>query len=253
MNDHDMVMLAVRLVEAAAAEILKVQEAGFTVQSKQDHSPVTLADMRAEKIITEGLRAATPDIPVIAEEEVSGGKHTAGGAEFWLVDPLDGTREFAAGRAEYAVNIGLVRDNKVVLAAVAAPAAHEVYYGIVGTGAWKKSPAGTHPISARKIPPEGLTIMASRHYKDDPELASYLAQFKIASVTNIGSALKFCALAEGRADFYPRLGRTMEWDTAAPQAVLEAAGGAVLTMDGKPMLYGKPGFENPHFCAWGKR
>ncbi|HQU05291.1 MAG TPA: 3'(2'),5'-bisphosphate nucleotidase CysQ [Acidocella sp.] len=253
MNNQSLVELAVRLAEAAAVEILAVRDAGFTVQSKDDTTPVTLADMRAEKVITAGLREATPYIPVIAEEEVAAGKITDPGAEFWLVDPLDGTREFAAGRPEYAVNIGLVRNGKVVLAAVAAPATHEVYYGIIGVGAWKKSAAGTAAISARKAPAEGLTIMASRHYQDDPELAAYLAQFKIASVTNIGSALKFCYLAEGKADFYPRLGRTMEWDTAAPQAVLEAAGGCVLTMDGAPMGYGKPGFENPHFVCWGRR
>ena len=253
MDNQTLVELAVRLVEAAAVEILAVQNAGFTVQSKADTSPVTLADMRAEKVITAGLRAATPHIPVIAEEEVAAGKVTAPGDEFWLVDPLDGTREFAAGRAEYAVNIGLVRGGKMVLAAVASPATHEVYYGIVGVGAKKRSASGTVAISARAAPAEGLTIMASRHYKDDPALATYLAQFNIASVTNIGSALKFCYLAEGKADFYPRLGRTMEWDTAAPQAVLEAAGGCVLTMDGAPMGYGKPGFENPHFVCWGLR
>jgi 3'(2'), 5'-bisphosphate nucleotidase len=253
MDNQSLVELAVRLVEAAAIEILAVRDAGFTVQSKDDTTPVTLADMRAERVITEGLRAATPQIPVIAEEEVAAGKVTHAGDEYWLVDPLDGTREFAAGRPEYAVNIGLVRNGEVVLAAVASPATHEIYYGIVGVGAWKKSPAGTHPIAARTAPPKGLTIMASRHYKDDPELAAYLAQFKIDSVTNIGSALKFCYLAEGKADFYPRLGRTMEWDTAAPQAVLEAAGGSVLTMDGSPLKYGKPGFENPHFVCWGKR
>jgi 3'(2'), 5'-bisphosphate nucleotidase len=253
MTDNELVELAVRLVADAAVEILAVQSAGFSVQSKEDHSPVTLADMRAEKVIVAGLRAAVPEIPVIAEEEVAAGKVTAPGAVFWLVDPLDGTREFAAGRPEFAVNIGLVRDGKVVLGAVASPATDEIYYGIVGVGAWKRSPAGTVPISARAAPAEGLTIMASRHYKDDPELSRYLDNFKIASVTNIGSALKFCALAEGRADFYPRLGRTMEWDTAAPQAVLEAAGGCVLTMDGAPMGYGKQGFENPHFVCWGLR
>jgi 3'(2'), 5'-bisphosphate nucleotidase len=253
MNDHDLMMLAVRLVEKAAAEILAVREAGFTVQSKDDATPVTLADMRAEQVITAGLRAAAPHIPVIAEEEVAAGRITAPTSEYWLVDPLDGTREFAAGRAEFAVNIGLVRHGRAMLAAVAAPAIHEVYYGIVGVGAWKKSSTGIAPIAARQAPPEGLTVMASRHYQDDPALAAFLAAHKIASLTNIGSALKFCALAEGKADFYPRLGRTMEWDTAAPQAVLEAAGGSVLTMDGQPMLYGKPGFENPHFCAWGKR
>jgi 3'(2'), 5'-bisphosphate nucleotidase len=252
MTDRDLMELAVRLAAAASVEILAVQRAGFSVQSKEDASPVTLADMRAEKVIVDGLRAAS-GTPVIAEEEVAAGKVTAGGEEYWLVDPLDGTREFAAGRPEFAVNIGLVRGGRAVLGAVASPATDEIFYGIVGVGAWKRSPAGTAAISARKAPPEGLTIMASRHYKDDPALAAYLSGYKIASVTNIGSALKFCALAEGRADFYPRLGRTMEWDTAAPQAVLEAAGGCVLTMDGAPMLYGKNGFENPHFLCWGLR
>jgi 3'(2'), 5'-bisphosphate nucleotidase len=203
-------------------------------------------------VITAGLRQAVADIPVIAEEEVAAGKVTAPGREFWLVDPLDGTREFAAGRPEFAVNIGLVRDGKVVLGAVASPATDEIYAGIVGVGAWKITGGQWTPIAARKSPAEGLTIMASRHYKDDPAMAAFLKNYKIASVTNIGSALKFCLLAEGRADFYPRLGRTMEWDTAAPQAVLEAAGGCVLTMDGAPMGYGKAGFENPYFLCWGK-
>jgi 3'(2'), 5'-bisphosphate nucleotidase len=252
MTDNDLIELAVSLVSDAAAEILAVQSAGFSVQEKKDSSPVTLADMQAEKVIVAGLRAGS-SIPVIAEEEVAAGKVTAPGEEFWLVDPLDGTREFAAGRPEFAVNIGLVRNGKAVLGAVASPATGEIYYGIVGVGAWKRAAGGVKTISARRAPPEGLTIMASRHYKDDPALAAYLDQFTIASVTNIGSALKFCALAEGKADFYPRLGRTMEWDTAAPQAVLEAAGGCVLTMDGAPMGYGKKGFENPHFLCWGLR
>jgi 3'(2'), 5'-bisphosphate nucleotidase len=252
MTDNDLMELAVTLVADAAAEILAVQRAGFLVEEKKDSSPVTLADMRAEKVIVEGLRAGAK-IPVIAEEEVAAGKVTAAGAEFWLVDPLDGTREFAAGRPEFAVNIGLIRNGRAVLGAVASPATAEIYCGIVGVGAWKRSAGGTESISARRAPPEGLTIMASRHYKDDPALAAYLDQFTIASVTNIGSALKFCALAEGKADFYPRLGRTMEWDTAAPQAVLEAAGGCVLTMDGAPMGYGKKAFENPHFVCWGLR
>jgi len=253
MTDHELCDLAVRLVGLAAAEILDVQRAGFQVDAKADSSPVTIADMRAEKVIVDGLRAAVPDIPVIAEEEVAAGRITQPGEAFWLVDPLDGTREFAAGRSEFAVNIGLVRGGRVVLGAVASPATDEIYAGIVGVGAWKLAGGVKTPISARAAPPAGLTIMASRHYKDDPALAAFLADYKIASVTNIGSALKFCALAEGKADFYPRLGRTMEWDTAAPQAVLEAAGGCVLTLDGAPMLYGKKGFENPHFLCWGQR
>jgi len=251
MTDKELLDLAVRLVGLAAVEILEVQKAGFAVDKKSDHSPVTIADTRAEKIITAGLRQAAADIPVIAEEEVAAGKITEAGATFWLVDPLDGTREFAAGRPEFAVNIGLVREGRVVLGAVASPATHEIYAGIVGVGAWKIVGGVWHPISARPAPAEGLTIVASRHYKDDPAMAVFLADYNIASVTNIGSALKFCLVAEGRADFYPRLGRTMEWDTAAPQAVVEAAGGRVLTLDGAEMPYGKPGFENPHFLCWG--
>jgi len=250
MDDFALVELAVRLAEAAAAEILAIRQAGFSVQQKADHSPVTLADRRAEQVILQGLRAATR-IPVIAEEEVAGGKITEPGAEYWLVDPLDGTREFAAGRAEFAVNIGLVRNHQAVLGAVANPLLHEVHYGIVGAGAWKRSAAGISPISARRAPPEGLTVMASRHYRNDPKLAEFLSRYKIASLTNIGSSLKFCKLAEGLADFYPRLGRTMEWDTAAPQAVLEAAGGSTRTFDGRTLLYGKPGWENPGFLCHG--
>jgi 3'(2'), 5'-bisphosphate nucleotidase len=186
---------------------------------------------------------------------VAAGRMTAPGRIFWLVDPLDGTREFAAGRDEFAVNIGLVRDGVAVLGAVASPALHEIHCGIVGVGAWKISGADgvRHAIAARPAPAEGLTVMASRHYANDPELAACLGALKVAGLTNIGSALKFLRLAEGTADFYPRLGRTMEWDTAAPQAVLDAAGGSVVTREGAPLRYGKPGFENPHFFAHGVR
>jgi 3'(2'), 5'-bisphosphate nucleotidase len=190
---------------------------------------------------------------VIAEEEVAAGRITAPSARYWLVDPLDGTREFAAGRDEFAVNIGLIEHGAPVLGAVASPALGEVHFGIVGQGAWRRRAGVEAPIAARRAPPEGLTVMASRHYADDPRLAEFLAGYQIASLTNIGSALKFLRLAEGAADFYPRLGRTMEWDTAAPQAVLEAAGGCVLTPDGTPLRYGKPGWENPNFFAWGLR
>ena len=251
MDDTALVELAVRLAQAAAAEILSVRNAGFSVVQKADLTPVTLADTRAERVIVDGLRAAAA-IPVIAEEEVAAGRVTAPGGEYWLVDPLDGTREFAAGRAEFAVNIGLIRDGAPVLGAVASPMTGEVYYGIVGVGAWKRvAQDAPMPIAARPAPAK-LTVMASRHYADDPKLAAFLANYAIESITNIGSALKFCRLAEGLADFYPRLGTTMEWDTAAPQAVLEAAGGRVLTMDGEPLRYGKPGFENPHFLCFGK-
>lgn len=251
-NATDLLALAANLAEAAGQEILAVRAAGFTVDRKDDFSPVTLADTRAEQLIVAGLREATPDIPVIAEEEVAAGRIAEPGARFWLVDPLDGTREFAAGRDEFAVNVGLVVEGRAVLGAVGAPATGTVYAGIVGEGAWKRDAAGTVNIAARTPPAEGITVYASRHYADDPVLATFLARYKVAKLTNIGSALKFCRLAEGAADLYPRLGRTMEWDTAAPQAVLEAAGGRVLTLDEAPLRYGKPGFENPHFLCFGR-
>ncbi len=250
---HELLALAVRLADEAAALIREVRTAGFAVSAKQDESPVTVADTRAEALITAGLRAAAPDIPVIAEEEVAAGRITAPTARYWLVDPLDGTREFAAGRDEFAVNIALIAHGAPVLGAVASPALDELHFGIVGQGAWRRRGAVEERIAARAPPPDGLTVMASRHYADAPELAALLGQYKIAALTNIGSALKFLRLAEGAADFYPRLGRTMEWDTAAPQAVLEAAGGCVLTADGTPLRYGKPGWENPDFSAWGLR
>jgi len=250
---QELLALAVRLAEQAAEIIREVRAAGFVVAAKADESPVTVADMRAEALIVAGLRAAAPDIPVIAEEEVAAGRITAPAARYWLVDPLDGTREFAAGRPEFAVNIGLIENGVPVLGAVASPALDELHFGVVGQGAWKRRGGVETPITARHPPPEGLTVMASRHYADDPALAALLGQYKIAALTNIGSALKFLRLADGSADFYPRLGRTMEWDTAAPQAVLEAAGGAVLTADGQPLRYGKPGWENPGFNAWGLR
>ncbi len=253
MDDSALLDLAVGLAEQAAAAILEVRAAGFAVTAKADETPVTIADTRAEAIITAGLRAAAPQIPVIAEEEVAAGRITALGREYWLVDPLDGTREFAAGRAEFAVNIGLIRDGVAVLGAVASPALREVHFGALGQGAFRRRQGETTRISARKPPPAGLTVMASRHYAADPALAALLATYKIAALTNIGSALKFLRVAEGTADFYPRLGRTMEWDTAAPQAVLEAAGGCVLTAAGTPLRYGKQGFENPDFFVWGLR
>lgn len=248
---QELLALAIRLADEAATLIREVRAGGFAVSAKADETPVTVADTRAEALIVAGLRAAAPEIPVVAEEEVAAGRITKPAETYWLVDPLDGTREFAAGRDEFTVNIGLIINGAPVLGAVASPALHELHFGLAGQGAWRRRAGGEQRISARRAPPEGLTVMASRHYADAPELAAFLARYKIAALTNIGSALKFLRLAEGAADFYPRLGRTMEWDTAAPQAVLEAAGGAVRTEDGAALRYGKPGWENPDFCAWG--
>jgi 3'(2'), 5'-bisphosphate nucleotidase len=176
---------------------------------------------------------------------------TAAGPEFWLVDPLDGTREFSGGGDDFAVNIGLVRDGRPVLGVVGVPATGVIYGGIVGIGAWRQEHGRRSPIIARRPPAEGLTVVASRHHGDPASLEAFLAGRHVAQVVNFGSSLKFCRIAEGQADVYPRFGRTMEWDTCSPQAVLEAAGGVVTDLDGRPLRYGKPGWDNPHFVCWG--
>ena len=252
MDDDALLSLARALARQAGEAILAVRARGFDVRRKDDASPVTEADDASEAIIVRGLRAAAPDIPVIAEEEVAAGRITAPTEQYWLVDPLDGTREFAAGNDEFAVNIGLVRGGRAKLGVVGVPAMGESFGGIVGRGAWKWSRDGETPISARVPPGEGLTVLASRYHGNHARLEAFLAGRKIAKVINFGSAVKFCRLAEGVADLYPRFGRTMEWDTAAPQALLEAAGGTVRTLEGEPLLYGKPGWANPHFVCTGR-
>ena len=250
MTDAALLELAAGLVSRAADVILAVRARGFEVSRKPDRSVVTEADHASEVLIAAGLREAAPEIPVIAEEEFAGGAAAVASACFWLVDPLDGTREFAGGSDDFAVNIGLIRDGRVVLGVVGVPATGELFGGIVGRGAWKRQGGIERPVHARAVPPEGLTVLASRHHGDTARLEAFLAGRVVAKTVNYGSSLKFCRVAEGIADLYPRFGRTMEWDTAAPQAVLEAAGGSVRTMDGQALGYGKAGWENPHFvCA----
>lgn len=254
MDEDALLALAARLADQAAAAINAVRAAGFAVERKSDRSPVTEADRIAEALIVEGLRAASPHIPVIAEEEIEAGTApTDPGHRFWLVDPLDGTREFAAGRDNFTVNVGLVADGRALLGAVAIPATGEVFWGRLGGGAFKRDSAGTRPIAARPVPSEGVTVMGSHHYQDDPRMDRFLAGRRVARIVNIGSAEKFCRVAEGTADLYPRFGRTMEWDTAAPHAVLEAAGGTLRLLEGGgPLTYGKPGWENPGFVCEGR-
>ncbi|WP_426959609.1 3'(2'),5'-bisphosphate nucleotidase CysQ [Muricoccus radiodurans] len=252
MTDEELLDLAATLAERAAHAINAIRATGFAVDRKTDHSPVTEADRVAEALIVEGLRAATPGIPVVAEEEVAAGIAVSLAERYWLVDPLDGTREFAAGHDSFAVNVGLVAGDRAYLGAVAIPATMEIFAGVARAGiAWKRDAAGKHPIRARSLPDAGAVVLASRHHSDDPRLDRFLEGRRIAEVHKIGSAVKFCRLAEGAADLYPRFGRTMEWDTAAPQAVLEAAGGRVAAFDGAPLRYGKPLFENGPFLAQG--
>ena len=262
MDDTALLNLAADLARQAGAVILAVRARGFATESKSDLSPVTEADRAAEAVIVQGLRRAAPDLPVVAEEEVAGGFVADRADTFWLVDPLDGTREFAAGRDDFAVCIGLVRDGRVALGVVGVPAQGELFGGIVGPraaggGAWKRDGQGERAISCRRTPAAGADVIASRRFVSDPRTASFLAGHTVASVLHVGSALKFCRVAEGRADLYPRLGRTMEWDTCGPQAVVEAAGGAIHPVDADGHVlpdrlgYGKPGWENPSFLCRG--
>jgi 3'(2'), 5'-bisphosphate nucleotidase len=253
MDDAALLALAAELAARAGTEIMAIRKRGFQIDRKADQSVVTEADRAAEAIILAGLRRALPGCSVIAEEEASAGKIVAATPEFWLVDPLDGTREFSSGGNDFAVNIGLVRAGRPILGVVGVPATGEIFGGIVGSGAWRQKDGNRSPVVARMPPPAGLTVVASRYHGDQARLDGFLQGRPVAEVVNFGSSLKFLRLAEGKADLYPRFGRTMEWDTCAPQAVLEAACGSVETLEGQPLRYGKPGWDNPHFVCWGLR
>ena len=236
--------------------ILGVYHSDFAVRAKDDRSPVTAADEVAERAILAGLRRLTPDLPIVAEEEAAAGRiPVVGAGPFWLVDPLDGTKEFIKRNGEFTVNIALVVAGRPVLGVVHAPVPGKTWVGATLGGAVARLDQPDQPgraIAARLPPDEGLTVIASRSHNDPAALASWLAGRRVAAETSAGSSLKFCLVAEGLADLYPRFGRTMEWDTAAGHAVLLAAGGQVTTLDGAPLLYGKAGFENPHFVARGR-
>lgn len=241
----------VAIARAASAEILTIRDRGATVRTKDDSSPVTDADEAANQLIVTRLAAETPDIPIVAEESVADGDIPRIGDQFWLVDPLDGTREFVAGREEFTVNIALIESGRPTLGVVGVPVRDEFYLGIRGQGAWYAvGKQSRNAISTRPVPPSGPVAVATRSH-GNPETDAWLRKENITDTVRAGSSVKFCLLAAGKADVYPRFGRTMEWDTAAGHAVLAAAGGRVETLNGRELLYGKSGFENPHFIARG--
>jgi len=239
----------VAITRRAGDVIMAIYATDFAVQGKADASPVTAADEAAEALIVSALQALTPGLPIVAEEAMAAGADPVVGEWFWLVDPLDGTKEFIGRNGEFTVNIALVHHGVPVLGVVLAPALRRLFAGTQGQGAWLEDADGRRPIGCRAVPPEGLTVLASRSHADVAALDAFLADKRVAALANAGSSLKLCLVAAGEADLYPRLGRTMEWDIAAGHAVLRAAGGEVTTLAGLALRYGKPGFENPHFAA----
>lgn len=243
----------------AGREIMRIYRTDFDFDTKDDKSLLTEADGAAEAIILKRLAQADPELKVIAEESVAGGNLPEHGARFALVDPLDGTKEFVAKNGEFTVNIAIIEHGRAVMGVVYAPALERLWVAEGPSSAWyaKVSPAGPlpsarEPVRIRPAPAAGLTAVASKSHRS-PQTDTWLKQYNINELKGAGSALKFCLVASGEADVYPRLGRTMEWDTAAGQAVVEAAGGRVLTIDGAPLLYGKRerGYDNPDFVVYG--
>ena len=238
----------------AAAKAILDCRADHSVRIKADGSPVTPADEAAETIIREGLARLAPSLPVVSEEQ-SERQQPAAGVEYFLVDPLDGTREFIAGRDEYTVNIGLISDRAPTLGVIVAPALGLIWRGIVGRGAERlKLSTGQmsqpQPIHTRARPADELVVMVSRSHLD-AATQLYLDGLPHARRIACGSSIKFCRLAEGLADHYPRLGPTHDWDLAAGHAVLVAAGGSVTGRDGEALAYGTPELRIPAFVAWG--
>ena len=266
MPERDHKYLAQNLIPTvleAGKRIMTYFETPLDVATKSNNSPVTEADQVAEDLILRDLVRLFPDIPVVAEESLSRGACPKVEDIYFLVDPLDGTREFINQRPEFTVNIGLIENKHPVFGIILAPALGELYVTLAPDAVGRLDTVFTRSsidisdlqsVHCRQVNYEALHVLASRSHLDDETLA-YLDKFAVAGTVNAGSSLKFCRLAEGHADLYPRFGPTMEWDTAAGQAILQAAGGAVENLDGTPFLYGRvdQGFKNPGFIAWGRR
>lgn len=239
----ELIQSVIELVHQAGDAILPFWRADVAVTAKADDSPVTAADLAAHHVLVDGLTALDPSIAVLSEEDANIAQHVrAGWTRWWLVDPLDGTKEFISGSEEFTVNVALIEHGRVVFGVVSMPTRGRCYYGGAGIGAWRADGEQIKPIRVRTVVPAGesLTVVASRRHSS-PEQEALLAGLSEhlgeLTLTSVGSSLKFCLLAEGAADCYPRLAPTSQWDTAAAQGVLEGAGGVVLQLDGQPFTY----------------
>ena len=253
MNLADLVEPIVALSRQAGDAILEVYATDFDVQAKEDDSPLTQADMASHRVIDKGLKDLTPDIPVISEESGLPDFDERGQWEtYWLIDPLDGTKEFVNRNGEFTVNIALIQENRPVLGVVHVPVTNKTYTGCEGAGAAVRNDGGEpQPIEVASKTSDPVRVVGSRSHRG-ASLDAFLEQLGPVEMLAMGSSLKFCIVAEGKADIYPRLGLTSEWDTAAAQAVVEQAGGAVVELDGSPLAYNaKADILNPHFLVRG--
>ncbi|MSO64387.1 MAG: 3'(2'),5'-bisphosphate nucleotidase [Alphaproteobacteria bacterium] len=244
--------LAIRdLAVAAGQAILAVARQPAVVRHKEDRSPLTAADEASDAVIVDGLARLTPAIPVVSEERVAGRPATTA-PRFWLVDPLDGTKEFIAGNGEYTVNIALIEHGVPTLGVVHVPTQSVTYFASAPGSVFRQR-ADEKPVALAARARVPLCVALASRSHGDPRTDSYLHDHGVHEVRRVGSSVKFCLIAAGEADLYPRFGPTMEWDTAAGHAVLAAAGGSVTTLDGAPLRYGKPDWRNPDFIARGRR
>lgn len=247
MNDQQLAKAIIDLVRAAGDVERRIFNSDFETLTKGDGSPVTLADRLAEDLITKGLQNLCPDIPVVGEEAVAAGIiPDISGGDFFLVDPLDGTAEFVDRGGEFTVNIALLRNFQPVMGVIYAPIIDKLYHAAEG-----QAFCNGKKISVRARGDQGLVVVTSKRYGDPADVQKYIENMQIDRLEPCSSSLKFCVIAEGIADLYPRFTPTCEWDTAAGDAILQAAGGEVLDLDGVPLSYGKVAqkFLNPHFVA----
>lgn len=241
----------IKVADEASEKVLHIYQSDFKVDYKEDQSPITAADIASHDIIVSGLRNISRDIPILSEEGKNipweERKHWR---RFWLVDPIDGTKDFTQRNGEFTVNIAMIEDGEPVMGVVIAPALKEAFWGVVGEGAHKRDRTGSvHRIRVAD-PKETKRVVASKNHLN-AETREFIANLGDHELVQAGSSLKFCRIAEGHADIYPRIGPTSEWDTAAAQAVLVAAGGSVVALDGTPLRYGKEDILNPNFVASG--
>lgn len=236
--------------EASSIQMHYYNKNNITVSYKDDDSPVTIADKESDELIFNELNKIYPKIPIISEENDNNKDGKINHDVFWIVDPLDGTKSFIKRNGEFTVNIGLVCDKKPVLGVIHASLSNETYYVGNDQISYKQSFGKIH---ARKVPEEGLTILTSKYFTNDDNIESYLNNYKINNLMKASSSIKLCLIAEGKADIYPRFGQTMEWDTAAGHAILNAAGGSVKNLSGVDLSYGNvnKNYYNPSFIAQG--